>query len=345
MMKFRSSLTRRETLSTLGAASAVGLAGCTGGSDDVTTWRLETSTEGTAIYQMSQGMAAIIDEHSDRLSLDARPTEGSKAAMVKMDNGEIDLAYASDLFAYQAKENLESFENFDSDLNYIWRCYDVILNFNAFADSGIENVTDLEGTDVTLGVVNGNPDVMLRKHLSHAVDLDDVNFVPMGYDQIDSALGEGRVDAAHDLRLSARYSSLWNQVYITNDNVALLEWPDEAIQSIQDDPEINGQRRSLEELADIYNHDVSEMENGWMGREELYWAETVFHIIGNQNTDEDLAEHFVSVLLNNLEELKGYHNLAEVWTPTFCGERTDLVDGIDLNPGARQAFEDAGADI
>lgn len=97
-------LSRRRALAGIGAAVTLGLAGCTGTLDQLggggsNTLRMATSTSDTSAYQMSQGIAKVVNENSENIRLDARPSDGAKQSMRLMDQGELDMAYTDTLNA------------------------------------------------------------------------------------------------------------------------------------------------------------------------------------------------------------------------------------------------------
>jgi len=330
---------RREALATLGSVGALGVAGCTSlpggsGTNDLT---MVTSTEDTAAYQMSQGIAAVVNENSDQINLSARPSDGAKQSMRLLDKGEVDIAYTDTLNAFKITNDEGEYGDnpFQNAVNQVFHYYDIQGGLVTKDGTGIESVNDLAGAKVSPNPVGtAMRDVMLA-HLSHTeFTMDDMEELALGYGEEASALQEGRADVITDIRINADLvPSYVQEQYSIVDDGWLLHWPDGVVSSIQEDDRIAGSRYSKDEMEGPAYGD----------RDEEWWTETVYVTFVRESIEEEVLSELLNVMWDNIDTLPEYHSLAGAWSdPAFLSGK--LSPAIPLHPAAQSFFDDIGAD-
>lgn len=334
-------INRRKAIGAIGAAGGLALAGCTGplggngggGREDLV---MMTSTEDTAAYQMSQGLAAVVNENSDNVQISARPGDGAKQSMRLLDQEEADIAYTDTLNAYRiTNEEGEYSDNaFSSNINQVFHYYDIQGGLVTREDTGIETVNDLAGASVSPNPVGTAMRDVMQAHLSHADGADQMEELALGYGEEASALQEGRADVVTDIRINAELTpSYVQEQYSIVDNAWLLHWPDDVVESIQGDDTIEGSY-----------YDASTMEGPNYGdRSEEWWTDTVYVTFVRESMDEDVLGEILDIMWNNVEELTEYHSLASAWQDkSFLSGK--LSPAIPLHPAAQSFFDEIGAD-
>lgn len=341
-MSYRNT-TRRKALTAIGAASTFGLAGCLnsldelgGGGNDTDTIQMRTSTEDTAAYQLSQGIAAVADEHGD-FSVDARPSDGALQSMRELDNGTAEIAYTDSLNAWQIVNEVGEYEEnpLENEIQSVFWYYDIQGGLTARDRDTAESVTDLDGLAVNPNPVGTAMRTQMEAQLEHVGDLN-YDELSLSYGEEGAALSEGTAHVVSDIRINAKLTpSYVEEQYSINDNAWLLTWPDEVIESIEgDDRPLTGDYISAEDAPGPNYGD----------RDEEYWTFTVYNTFAKADMDEDVVYDLLELIVNNLDQVAEYHALAEDWEDVEAlAEPAANIPDVDMHPGARSFFEEQGA--
>lgn len=335
--------TRRQALTAIGATGTFGLAGCLDSLDEVggggggDTIQMRTSTEDTAAYQLSQGIAAVADQQGD-FSVDARPSDGALQSMRLLDNGTADIAYTDSLNAWEITNEVGEYEDnpLENEIQSVFWYYDIQGGLAARDRDTAESVTDLAGLSVNPNPVGTAMRTQMEAQLEHAIDLNEYDELALSYGEEGSALSEGTADVVSDIRINAKLTpSYVEEQYSINNDAWLLTWPDEVIESIEGD-----ERPLTGDYIDA--DDVPGPEYG--DRDEEYWTFTVYNTFVKADMDEDVVYDLLEMIVDNIEEVQEYHALAEDWedVESLAGPAADIPD-IDMHPGARSFYEDRGA--
>lgn len=296
-----------------------------------------TSTEDTAAYQMSQGLAAVVNENSDNIQISARPGDGAKQSMRLLDKEEADLAYTDTLNAFRiANDKGEYAENpFSHDINQVFHYYDIQGGLVTKDETGIRTVNDLAGASVSPNPVGTAMRDVMMEHLDHAdFNIEDMEQLALGYGEEASALSEGRADVITDIRINAELTpSYVQEQYSIVDNAWLLHWPDSVVSSIQDDDTIRGSY-----------YDASTMEGPNYGdRTEEWWTDTVYVTFVRESMPDDVLGEILTIMWDNIESLTEYHSLASAWQDiSFLSGK--LSPTIPVHPAAQSFYDEQGAD-
>lgn len=332
-------ISRRRTLGTIGSIGALSVAGCSSplGSGGTTNLTMATSTSDTAAYQMSQGIAAVVNENSDSVNISARPSSGAKQSMRLLDSEEIDIAYTDTLNAYRITNELGEYRNktFNHTINQAFHYYDIQGGLATRGNTDIQTVNDLAGAAMSPNPVGtAMRDVMLA-HLGHAdVNLNKVEMLALGYGREASALSSGRADVVSDIRINTELvPSYVQEQYSINENAWLLHWPDSVSSAIQNDDRIQGAHYAAETMPGPNYGD----------RTEEWWTETVYVTFVRSGMSNNVLGEILDVIWNNIDKLPEYHSLAGAWSdPAFISGK--LSPQIPIHPAATNFFDQIGAD-
>lgn len=341
--KSQRSINRRTALKSIGATTALGLAGCTelGGNGGSTpngnggggkqTLVMMTTSEDSSAYQISQGMAALLDEHSDQIALDPRPASGSNQSMARLDRGECDIAYTHALNASNIinSEGPWADQDYESDIFSIFYYYDVIYNLVSRPDSGIDTIPDVEGETLYPLDVGSAARTYLLTALENMIDMSAVETVNMEKSAQPDGFSEGRMNVGTDLRLNQIQPGYIESLYARHD-LQMVEWTEENINTVKNDPRFSGSYRSAENYPGPQYGD----------REEAFWLELPYIAFTTGRLSNDTVKHLLSTVWENIDQMAEYHAVASSWTDIeFWGKHLE-VDAAPVHEGSESFFRE-----
>ncbi|WP_175459805.1 TAXI family TRAP transporter solute-binding subunit [Natronorubrum sediminis] len=297
---------------------------------------MRTSTEDTSAYQLSSGLAAVADNH-DEISIDARPSDGALQSMRQLDAGDADLAYTDAYNSWEIINEMGEYEDepFESEIQAAFWYYDIYGGLTAADQETAETVEDLDGLAVNPNPVGTAMRTMTEAHLEHALDLDSYDELALDYGEEGSALGEGTADVVSDIRINVDLQpSYVEEQYSINDDAWLVHWPDNVVESIQDDDApVTGEYLSVD---DTPGPDVGD-------RDEEWWVATVYNVYVREDFDNDTMYTLLEMIRDNSEELADYQDLAGDWADmeNLAEPAADIPD-VEMHEGAQDFFEDEG---
>lgn len=292
---------------------------------------MSTTSEDTSAYAMSQGMAAVIDEHSDMISLEPRTAAGSHQSMNRMENGDVDIAYTTHLAVNDMINGTGEYEGdaFESDIYSVSYYYDIILQQVSPIDSDIETWADMEGQTVYSLDVGSAARTYLRA-IHDALGIDVEEYVTFTQSEQPDAFSEGRMDVGTDLRLNFIQPGYIESLYARHD-LKLLDFTDEQIEQIENEPTINLETYSADDLPGP----------DYGGRDEALWSPLSYITFTTGRLDDETMYEFLEVLWNNREELSEYHALlGDLMEEDFLPKNYNHTEIVDVHPGADAFYED-----
>lgn len=326
-------LTRRKALSGLGSAATFSVAGCMGGGSSATSLRMMTSTESTAAYQMSQGIAAVINENSDTLEIDARPSDGANQSMTLLDKGNCDIAYFNTLGAFQIQRGEGNFSDYSTDIAQLFHYYLVNNQLVSVDKSTAETVNDLSGKRVSPAPQGQAARDVLLAHMGVAVDTDDVTLRSVALDQQASQMSSGTIQVGGHASVNGSITpSYMEELYSSVDGAWLLEWPEEVRSEIESRDDLSGTLYTRDQLG----------PGGYGDRDEVWFADNPYQTFVRKDMDEEIADELLRVMWENVEALGEYHAMAEFWQDkNFFG---NVNQSLPVHPAAKNFFAEIGAE-
>lgn len=266
-LRLESSEERRKFLKLLGGAGIVGLAGCTnegeddpsdGSSGGVTEIIHTPASADTLSFQVVQAIAAEINEHSDQISVQARSNEGSQANPRELADGSTDLANLSAWVSNQFAQGNEPYNQFDftphavrhfHDVQYLWVTPHDWESFDDVESGSVVNPGPSGST-----VAEPNSHAMNTILESAGISPDDIEYSGHNYDQQAGALQEGTLDVGTIAMVNGFILAGWSQELANTVDVNVLGYPDDAIQTMEDDPSLTISETGLGEYADQFRY-------------------------------------------------------------------------------------------
>ncbi len=201
--KFGRSVSRRDVLAGVGAASVVGLAGCAGDGDDEPageTIRFHAGGTGGTYYPLAGEMEGIIEDTTD-FSVEVSATGASVENVGSLGSGDADFALIQNDIGYFAKNGtgLDAFEGDPiENIRGVATLYPETIHIITDPDAEIESVSDLEGASVNTGDLGSGTQVNALQILESVAGLtpDDFTEENTDFTQAADQLRDGDVDAA-----------------------------------------------------------------------------------------------------------------------------------------------------
>jgi TRAP transporter TAXI family solute receptor len=180
------------------ALSACLLTACSPGGTQ-TELHLGAATLGGAYFPIGQGIANLVTQHADQLTMVPIVTRGALENPRLVSTGDVEVGMTNADLAYFGYQGQAPYE---SELNILaaGALHPSMLHLVIRADSDLRSMTDLRGRRVALGPAGGTTVAFARLLFdAHDMTFDDIVPSFLSYSDGFSQLGDGNVDAAFAL--------------------------------------------------------------------------------------------------------------------------------------------------
>lgn len=303
---------------------------------DSYSWSLGTSGQETGTHAVGVAMASMVSENSDILEVSAQTTGGTVTNIRLVDQGDIDMGLTSTTLLWMANNGVTPYVDppLDATMTQLFSYFTAnifVMKKDTENLSGVETVSDLpEGTSISLGPRGTSTWDSIR----YGLELLGIEYQekfdvkPISYSDQPAAMREGRIDAAvgytiNDLVLG------WLQELDSSVEFSILDWG-----ISEDDAEQFEVPLALNQnmSADLFNQDV--------GVEDTFTAITQgYSPTLPATTSEEAAYEFVSIIMDNHEEVSEAHAALGNLTPEFATEWL-MREGVPVHPGAERYFKE-----
>ena len=271
---------------------------------------LVTASLGGTYYIVGSGLAEVLSQNVDGLTVNNVVSQGSTANAIKVGTGESELGITNYYSGLRALEGTEPFDQ-SYDIMGICTLQYSIIQFNSLANQNITKMTDLKGKRVSIGPAGGGGALIFEEILPYwDMNMDDMNVSYMSYADGGEALTDGRIEAI-------------STVAVTN-----------PINIISMDPEV------LEKISeDLPYYDAAVIPGGtYAGLDEDITSLGVQDIlVCRSDMDEETVYQITKAIYEHLEYLHSIH--ASLAGMDFEGYKDSLVP---LHPGAKRFYEEKG---
>ncbi|WP_336365237.1 TAXI family TRAP transporter solute-binding subunit [Halalkalicoccus salilacus] len=335
---------RRTYLKAASAVCAMGVAGClggnsgssngesnssSGGSND-NTLLLTTASEATANFAMMQGVGTVINENSDKVRLDVRPSEGMATNIGTLARGEADLGLVTNSLAYQLQEGMEPFGDVDLEIRQIVHT----ASSDHFFISHEGQFSSLDEIQPDTPMSPAPSGTSIREYLDHALNTLNVQYESrsIGFGEQGNALQEGQIDVGFASFMNSVIEPTepgWVQQIKGATTPDILEIPDDMWSTLQEDPMM----ATLE-----LDHDP----NGYgQVPSPIRLLPQATYVVGTDSVSDDLIYDMLKTQYENRDKLSEYHDLARYyevddhWT-------SHAFDGTAFHGSAADFYEENG---
>lgn len=288
---------------------------------------LTGGTQGT-YYPLGGAMAQIIKEEAG-IEIDSNSSNASADNVKDLATGDAGLAFVqTDVVAY-AVEGIHMFEDEGAIDNVlaIGSLYPETIQIVTAKDSGIESVEDLAGKAVSVGAPGSGTYINAEQILAvHGLDInEDIDAQNLTFDESTDGIQDGTIDAAFITAGTPTGAVSRLSASIDIDIVPIAQ-------------------DKIDELIDLYPHYAPDTIEG-DDREEYGLDEDVqtVAVLAMLAVSEDVPEDDVYEITKAIYENadKMAHDKAQ-----FITLETALDGiGIELHPGAKKYYEEAGLDF
>lgn len=339
--------------STAVGAGVLGLAGCTGeepdedtsgddGDDsepdatdepepdpDATEMVMVTSDAATTAYASSQGIAAAVNENTDDVFLDARPSEGTEANVGQLNREEVQIGYIQDWTAAEIRDEVAPFNDLNFTPCQTFHLYDLPWVF-ASANEDLTSITDIEPEHRVnpTQAGSGTAPALERGLEEHAgLDYERVSF---GFGEMGGAMNEGRLDAGAVTYMNFVIEPGWLQEMKGTVDLRILDVPDDVRSAWEDDPALL--------VRDV---DLTQFDGYDQAPDTVPGLTYSYNFIVRDDLDYDAVYALLSTMYDVREELAdfhailGFHEDPEFWVK-------NMYDGIPFHPAAADFYEEIG---
>lgn len=319
---------RRTLLAATGAGTAGMLAGCLGDDDDEGTIRMLTATEGTTAYAANEGIAAVINDHSDELFAEAQPSAGTEANVGDLMSEDAEMVYIQNWTVNQIMEEEEPYHEVDFQPAQVFHFYSLPWFF-VTPDEDLETLSDIDGDTQVSPTPEGSGTAPALEHaLSFATD--DYERVSYTYGEQGSAMEEGRLDVAVGTYMNFAIEPGWLQEMGGTVDMYAPGVTDSVREEWEDDPGLAVETFPSEELDSLAG-----------GPDEIVTPVFEYNFIARSDFDYDTVYDFLEVFYENRAELGDYHAVLGFLED---GENmTELLfDDVPLHAAAYDFWDEQG---
>lgn len=245
-------LDRRSYITAVGAG-AVSLAGCAGGEDpdgpaegeEELIWSITSSSSSTTIS--IQGIAPVVNDNTEGIYMEGRPSEGTGANMGRLERDEAQVGYTQNYDAGRVANEVEPFDSLSFELNEVMHWLTTPWLFIT-PDESMSSIEDI-GPDTRVSPTQTGAGT--RDNLMLALDhvVDDYEAVSVDFTSQSGPFQEGSLDVGVVPIMNFEIEGAYAEEQKSVVDLHVLEWPDDAIEEIENDP-----------LIEVMEIDASELE-------------------------------------------------------------------------------------
>lgn len=328
--------------STAGLSGIAALAGCLGngggggggggngssGGGGTTDMVMLTSTETTTAYAMSQGIAAVVNQNTNEVRIDARPSEGTEANVGQLNRGDAQIAYIQNWTANEIQQGKEPFGDLSFTPNQVFHLYDLGW-FLCSANDGWQSVADIESSSRVSPTPRGSGTAeMIEKAISYATG--DYQRVSLDYGEQASAMSEGRLDVGAATLVNFSAEPSWVQEMKSTVSLRILGWPPDAVTQIGNDTGL-----LTTEIP------ASDLDGYAYTPDPLNALTLAYNFIVPNEFDYDAVYALMSTLYEQRQGLGEYNALLEELTDAEFWVK-NAYDGMPFHPAAADFYEEQG---
>lgn len=323
--------TRRSFLYTAGVGTSAVLAGCLGGNQGEPI-RMRTAAEGTTAYAANQGVAAVINEHSDELFPEAQTSPGTEANVGALMRKEAEMVYLQDWAAYEVSEGIDEYGNLDFQMAQIFHFYDLPWFF-CTADDDIETLGNATSDTTISPTPEGSGTAPALEYMLESA-IGDYTRVSLTYDEQANAMEEGRLDIGVGTYMNFDTEPGWLQEMMSTVDLRILDIADDIVEEWADD-----------ERLFIKSFDGGELKEGESTPESVpdeVQCQTFAHnFVSRADLDYDLVYGFLEELHEHRKSLNEYHGVLE-WLEDDSFWVENAYDDMPFHAAAADFFEELG---
>lgn len=290
-----------------------------------------TNPPGTIGEQLGNGLMSYVTQNTG-LTGSAQAGTGSIQNIAQTMRGEAEMTMAVTTMTVNGYERNEPFDSdFPHDPLQMTSLYDLRFGIVCKVQDDFQYVSDLSGQPFATGPEAASFLPTLKRAFSQVMD--EFKPVHQAPNDMPSQLAADQVKASLHMNIfGAAIPSFAQQIAASND-LRLLGWTEENMQTIRDDPDVNFvmQPNSLYEEQDQIDEFVMEGET--------FMVVTNYNLIAHSGVPQDVVYTAMNTWFQGRDELPDVHGAFNAWTNADFWP--SLVDTrLPFHPGAAQVLRE-----
>lgn len=323
--------TRRSFLAATGVGVSTALAGCSGdggdGGDDATI-RMQTATEGTTAYAANEGLAAVVNDNTDEVFVEARPSAGTEANVGDLMDRDAEMVYVQNWTINQIMQGEEPYHEVDFVPAQVFHLYSLPWFF-VTANPDIESLSDIDADTQVSPTPEGSGTAPALEHaLSFATD--DYERVSYTYGEQGSAMEEGRLDVGVGTYMNSAIEPGWLQEMGGTVDLSIPSVGDDVRSEWEDDPGL---------AVDTFPGD--DLDSVTEAPDDVVTPVFEYNFIARDDLDYDTVYNFLETFYEQRDQLEDYHAVLG-----FLADGETMVeplfDNAPLHAAAYDFWEEQG---
>jgi TRAP transporter TAXI family solute receptor len=271
-------------------------------------------------YPLGGGLASIWSRYVDGVNMKAEVTAGSVTNLIQVAKLESDIGFSQGDSVADAVAGSGRFPN-PLPLAILGKMYPNVVHLVTVKNTGIESVSDLAGTRVSVGPP-GSGNAVTAWNILDALEVTEDDFIvrQLNYTETTNGLKDGTIDAgfiAGGIGIAAVV-----ELAIARDMV-LVPFTDEEITKVT-------------EAIPAYSA-FSVPPGVYRGVDEPVQTPTLWNLlVVNRSMDEDLAYRLIKAVFDFRPDLENISQVAKFIVP----ETAAAIGSLPLHPGAKRYYEE-----
>ena len=303
--------------------------GSSGGSSEETLV-MGTASEVSANFAMMSGLGGVVNENSDDVYVDVRPSSSMAGNIGRMSRDEIDIGLVESTTAHDVNVGNEPFGDISVDLQQIM--HGSTSDWFLFTeDESISNIGDITSDHyVAPGPSGSRVTEMVRRVLDLAgVEYQERN---VGYGDMGAAVAEGRVDVALGAFTNVQVGTVtpgWVQEIKSTVDARLLGLSSDLQGSVNEEGWGNSFEFEVDPEGWVYVPDTPRSMS------QVTW------LYGTGETSTSAVHTMLNTMYENRESMGDYHELLSFYTDDEHWTRTPHP-GFSLHQGTQDFLDEYG---
>ncbi|THE65998.1 TAXI family TRAP transporter solute-binding subunit [Salinadaptatus halalkaliphilus] len=296
--------------------------------DDAEDLVMVTSGEETGTYAASQGIAATVNQNTDEVFIDARPSGGTDDNVGMMNRGEAEIGYLQHRSSILINDGEEPYDEIDFTPQQLFHHSDLPWLL-VTPNEDWETVEDIEPDSRVSPTPSGSGSAPV---LEQALDYAGVEFDRVSYEfgEQAGAMQEGELDVAAITVSNFEFEAAWIQEMKQVVDTRILGWPDDAVDEMEDDEIVPAEPFEIpDDLAEGYAYVP----------DQVYGINIPYNFVATDEVPYDPVYEMLEVMWDNREEMAETHLYQEYMVDAEWWA-TRMYDGVPIHPAAADFFEE-----
>ncbi|ELY71658.1 TRAP transporter solute receptor, TAXI family protein [Natrinema pellirubrum DSM 15624] len=287
---------------------------------------MRTSQASTTAYSANEGIAQVINDNSDDLTVEARTSEGTEANLGALNSQDAEMVYIQNWSAQDVQEGAGDFDQLEFEMAQVFHFYDLPWFFLA---TGLDSLSEIESGTTVSPTPRGSG---TAPALEHALDYatDDYNRTSVGFGDQSGSLNEGSLDVGVGTYMNFSIVPGWVQEMLNSTDLNILDVDDSTLEEWESDDRLLIQSFSGDEIDGTQN-----------APDQVHCPTFAYNFVSRADLDYDTVYDFLETMHENRSVLEDYSAvLARLDDEEFWVE--NMYDGVPFHAAAADFYQEIG---